>query len=152
MLAWDVGSARIVGTLLLLDQLVEPHLLVNCQGIAEFYFGALNLFTHARSDRLHELLRALLAGHDDLIYALALRDSQIQFPLGAAQKLNARTASGHWLDWTLYVVVRANLWRKKLHMLRITNKQTAGYDTGRENDHSGQNDLPGVHQMESAGG
>jgi len=58
--------------LLLLEQFVEAHFLFRIEDGAKLFSGLLQFFTDFWLNRLHQFLRAFLAGGDDFVDLLLL--------------------------------------------------------------------------------
>src|SRR6266850_968183 len=131
--------------LLLLQQFVEANFLLRIEDGAKLFFGLLQLLTDFGLKRLHEFLRALLAGGDDFVDLLPLVGRQVQVAFDAAQELDSDAASRDWLDSAVSLPMLGA--RRRLN--GVLHQQAAGHHASAENDDCRENDLPGVHQMES---
>ena len=90
MLARRRGFALVATALLLLLQHgVEALALFGRQDGPEFLERLLELLPAARLHGLHELLHPLLAFLEDFVNRLALFGGEVEFPLDAAQELDA---------------------------------------------------------------
>jgi hypothetical protein len=131
--------------LLLLQQFVEANFLLRIENGTKLLSGLLQFLADFRLNRLHEFLRALLAGGDDFVDLLPLVGREVQVAFDAAQEFDSNAASRDWLD----SAISLPMWWARRRLNGVLDQQTAGNYASAKNDDCREDDFPGVHQIES---
>jgi len=136
--------------LLLLEQLIETRPLDRGQDVQELLSGRNQLILDIQLNGFVNLLNLFLVVFEDFVDALALFGGQVQFAVGAPEEIHANDARGAGL-------AGANrpggpLGTARSILLGEAHQQAAGHHAGDKDDQRGQNDFPGVHQVESVAG
>jgi len=131
--------------LLLLEQFVVPDFLFRIKDGAKLFSGLLQLLADFWLNRLHQFLRAFLARSDDFVdlFLLVCREGQLAF--NPPQELNSDAAGGDRLNTAISLAMLGTRWARN----GIFYQQTASHYPSAKNDDGRENDLPGVHQIES---
>src|SRR5258708_1941882 len=117
--------------LALLETFVEFFSLLGREHFADFLARLAKFPAQFRLQQFPKHLRPFLAFTHDRVEPLVLFRSQRQKPGETAQHLDPpELRSGH-----------------RLRLAGLFHQQTAGENTGAEDDHGRQDDLPGVHQL-----
>jgi len=128
--------------LLLSDKFLEARSLVRSQHFEEFLTGSLELVAY---DRFNELVSAVLAFFEDFINAFALFGGQIQLALGTPEKLETHAQGGLGERSGL----RTGIFGLRQAHQFVVHQQATGDHAGPEDDDGGEDDFPGIHQLES---
>ena len=139
--------------LLLLQHGIEDFALGGIENRPELLPGVLQFLVQERGDGFHELASVLLAFGEDSIDFLALFVRKVEITFHPAQELESNAVGGErgkGLSRVRGILARGFLW-VRFDSIRVTNEETTGHHAGAEDEHRGEDDFPGVHQVVSTG-